>query len=112
MKMRRAMPTARAPKVATVRRRFRHRLRKASLTNSGTRISPFVRDDDTVPQPHQAAGVGHDHGVVGTEQKGDAPLLVELLHELQHRLARLGVGIDRKSTRLNSSHVKISYAGF
>src|SRR5438067_4666518 len=54
----------------------------------------------------------HDHGRVG----GDAERL-----ELREELAHEGVGVadlavvgiqDRKSTRLNSSHVSISYAVF
>src|SRR5690349_23729102 len=33
-------------------------------------------------------------------------------HELRHASGRSGAAGDRKSTRLNSSHVEISYAGF
>src|SRR3712207_8431511 len=35
-----------------------------------------------------------------------------VLHELGHALAARRSGIDRKSTRLNSSHANISYAVF
>src|SRR5690349_24131326 len=35
-----------------------------------------------------------------------------LLHRFEHGGLRLGRGTDRKSTRLNSSHVEISYAVF
>src|SRR5437868_9058882 len=44
-----------------------------------------------------------------------APVLGHQLHEdvgLVHQLSRLGRHQDRKSTRLNSSHVSISYAVF
>src|SRR5690606_41963071 len=44
---------------------------------------------------------------------GRAPILREKLRWLSHLVrAPDGGGLDRKSTRLNSSHVKISYAVF
>src|SRR5690606_41759526 len=44
-------------------------------------------------------GVGVQTGAAARAALGDAPAIA-------------GVGLDRKSTRLNSSHVKISYAVF
>src|SRR5690606_34236539 len=44
-----------------------------------------------------------------TEARGDAPVVVAAARLLQRAHERL---LDRKSTRLNSSHVKISYAVF
>src|SRR5690606_39813127 len=41
--------------------------------------------------------------------------VTQLLHQLRGRVAKMqrhGLRADRKSTRLNSSHVKISYAVF
>src|SRR5690606_41565549 len=39
-------------------------------------------------------------------------LWLEMVEEAKHRPAASADGTDRKSTRLNSSHVKISYAVF
>src|SRR5690606_39486821 len=75
-------------------------------------------------------GVGQDRGAfVGNQAKGeidaelvflDTALRVErdlaqraaIVDDLQDGVRLLGLGEDRKSTRLNSSHVKISYAVF
>src|SRR5690606_41379445 len=43
---------------------------------------------------------------------GDRVGSVDADHVLDLGLGIVGVGLDRKSTRLNSSHVKISYAVF
>src|SRR5690606_41328272 len=52
--------------------------------------------------------LGHGH-VIGRAVVEDAVEGAEVVHRLQHvELIR----VDRKSTRLNSSHVKISYAVF
>src|SRR5690606_41056679 len=40
------------------------------------------------------------------------PIKAGLIQRLLHRLAGQAALLDRKSTRLNSSHVKISYAVF
>src|SRR5690606_39479092 len=46
-------------------------------------------------------------------KKWEAQALASLIHQLQARKATgYRYPIDRKSTRLNSSHVKISYAVF
>src|SRR5690606_42059030 len=50
-------------------------------------------------------GVGHDRRRVRVGEDHAVALVP------QHA-ARLGPGVDRKSTRLNSSHVTSSYAGF
>src|SRR5699024_11236538 len=57
------------------------------------------------------AGEGARTGVYrsGVEFIFDAQELVVLVHALA---AGRGTGLDRKSTRLNSSHVSISYAVF
>src|SRR5690606_42051905 len=56
------------------------------------------------------------HGVPAVERAGDgaevALAVAQLVEEQRERRAREHDGRDRKSTRLNSSHVKISYAGF
>src|SRR5689334_24507386 len=59
--------------------------------------------------------VGHGHGfdlVVRDIDGGGAQSLVQCLDLAPHLHAQLGVEIDRKSTRLNSSHSSISYAVF
>src|SRR5438874_3010823 len=45
-------------------------------------------------------------------QRGCDPRLVAVDAQLQRRRTARGAGTDRKSTRLNSSHVEISYAVF
>src|SRR5690606_41177759 len=50
--------------------------------------------------------------VVFTPMFAEAELLVKVLHLAAVLLAVLATALDRKSTRLNSSHVKISYAVF
>src|SRR3712207_9361769 len=65
------------------------------------------REGDGAPLP------GHEDGrpeALGVEAVGEARRLPVLLEGLQHpdRPARPG-GPDRKSTRLKSSHAKISY---
>src|SRR5690349_22887819 len=82
-------------------------------------------------QEHIAAGLVDDNKVVGplrlfpeTAQSLD-PLqsmpstdIAETIHGLVEKVAggekleAVGIGLDRKSTRLNSSHVEISYAVF
>src|SRR5438874_10558734 len=47
--------------------------------------------------------VHHEHGAL---------VVVELAQREEHEVACLAGGEDRKSTRLNSSHVEISYAVF
>src|SRR5690349_23015251 len=51
------------------------------------------------------------HPATGDGQRGALDRLVEP-PDPQHRVARAEPGGDRKSTRLNSSHVEISYAVF
>src|SRR3712207_7374869 len=67
--------------------------------------------------PPPAGQAGADPGLPGVEQRRDAELLqgrVERVEALGVGLERLqaGVELDRKSTRLNSSHANISYAVF
>src|SRR5690606_40957180 len=65
--------------------------------------------DVTVPEQevHQDAG-GNQHVVHGRQLAGVNPLG----GQIPAQIAKPGSAQDRKSTRLNSSHVKISYAVF
>src|SRR5437870_11205491 len=49
--------------------------------------------------------------ILGKEQRGVGAVVGILVKELIDR-AQQAIGLDRKSTRLNSSHVAISYAVF
>src|SRR5436853_4772049 len=55
-------------------------------------------------------GRGHDQDLVGADQRTLGPS-VPLMRNIEHD-ARHGGAQDRKSTRLNSSHLGISYAVF
>src|SRR5688572_32771507 len=61
-------------------------------------------------EDHREIGVaGREHGVVGIE----VPLLnLDGPHHPPSRLRQFSEVLDRKSTRLNSSHSQISYAVF
>src|SRR5690606_40773424 len=68
-----------------------------------------VAQTDGVGGREQAESrVGHDHAVL--VEQGQSARLLE--HALDHEHHVRAAGVDRKSTRLNSSHVKISYAVF
>src|SRR2546430_9180673 len=54
---------------------------------------------------------GQPVGVVRGQEHGDRRDVVRLTDATQRRLCH-GAGLDRKSTRLNSSHSQISYAVF
>src|SRR5690606_11355679 len=57
------------------------------------------------------AAVADDNRLAAAHlQVRDGVLVAHALGQAQHVFQRLGGGGDRKSTRLNSSHVKISYA--
>src|SRR5690606_41953348 len=66
---------------------------------------------DALPILPRLAGAGHALGEVLLDERqlGD---LVERLPELLAHDHERRLELDRKSTRLNSSHVKISYAVF
>src|SRR3712207_7903569 len=53
--------------------------------------------------------VARDRRAVGLRVGEDGPRLVA---QRRHALAERAIGLDRKSTRLNSSHANISYAVF
>src|SRR5690242_3417962 len=85
-------------------------------------LRALVRRDDPAPLEHvdQPAGPRvadakaalkerHTRGLGGHD---DFDRLVEQLILVGVELAVVGVGLDRKSTRLNSSHMSISYAVF
>src|SRR5690606_41843860 len=95
-------------------------------------VSPIRRPPSSTPFPYTTlfrSGVGGDHRATGHPARGDT---VVTRRQRQRRAAddhgdagaahgRIGQGdahpatavsSDRKSTRLNSSHVKISYAVF
>src|SRR5690606_42033312 len=63
---------------------------------------------------HRKAGEGAPLEFVLTIGGRDNPVLDALVFPGQHRAGRRPIiaVVDRKSTRLNSSHVKISYAVF
>src|SRR5439155_13021517 len=84
---------------------------------------PTRRSSDLEPLGHlrgdAVAGVGDDylHGVavaaaLDRERAAARERLHAVLHEVVHGLAQQAAVEDRKSTRLNSSHVAISYAVF
>src|SRR3712207_8672465 len=65
---------------------------------------------DRAGQPHEGRRGGGRDAVLAGPGLGDDPLLADPLG--QQRLAQHVVDLDRKSTRLNSSHANISYAVF
>src|SRR5690606_42078762 len=90
---------------------------------------PTRRSSDLLHHDHRAAHDAHSGGLEGlelllgsaTRTRDDRPGVTHpaalggslASHEAGHRLADVLVDVlggDRKSTRLNSSHVKISYA--
>ena len=60
---------------------------------------PLVRFDPPVHEAHPAAGAFHYAGVVSREQEGRAVLLVQTLHDIQKRVARMGVEVGRGLVR-------------
>src|SRR5690606_41161409 len=75
-----------------------------------SRPQHVVDDGDDVGQALARAGPGRQHVAPATLGSPDG---VDLVPVERHRLADGVVRrLDRKSTRLNSSHVKISYAVF
>src|SRR2546426_1656832 len=74
-------------------------------------LFPYTTLFRSLSGPQQRDAVGKSHRfvlVVRHEQKGDADLALEHLQLPLH----LPSQVDRKSTRLNSSHLVISYAVF
>src|SRR5690554_7149097 len=66
---------------------------------------------------HLAVALADRHAAVGAfgvfrQLKERVPVLIELQADLAEEFCQLVGGPDRKSTRLNSSHVRISYAVF
>src|SRR5690606_41937733 len=67
---------------------------------------------------HARVRAGEHHGHAAPAQVGDhflerlQPCLVDERHPSQAHDEHARIGADRKSTRLNSSHVKTSYAVF
>src|SRR5437870_11533021 len=73
---------------------------------------PFVTIRDMVRAQNlllDHLGVDQLHGIIGGSMGGMQALLFAI--EYPHFIRRV-LAIDRKSTRLNSSHVAISYAVF
>src|SRR5690606_41593782 len=64
------------------------------------------RLDEDVHEPE------HDRGHGEHTDRGPEPVGPDELHARQQPRREPDGSTDRKSTRLNSSHVKISYAGF
>src|SRR5690606_41319533 len=67
---------------------------------------PISASDAEADRSHHVAAVLGD--ALGAPRRHPHPVDAEALHDAVERLR----GLDRKSTRLNSSHVKISYAVF
>src|SRR5215208_6130448 len=67
---------------------------------------PFVVDDTTMPHLHDIVGAFGDPATAG------GPALIHPLLDAAWFTAKEAFAGDRKSTRLNSSHVAISYAVF
>src|SRR5690606_42010596 len=61
--------------------------------------------------PILVSGILEDEGF-GTRTAADSDSALAALSERRPSLVILDIWLDRKSTRLNSSHVKISYAVF
>src|SRR5258708_26971609 len=74
----------------------------------GVKINVIYANNNAVDQCQQLVKIIQDKG-----QRPDA-ILVEPVGTPMHQVAKAAVaaGIDRKSTRLNSSHQIISYAVF
>src|SRR5690349_22631282 len=57
----------------------------------------------------------YENPITKDTQQPDKVLFDKAIHDIEHgryEVARLTLNTDRKSTRLNSSHVEISYAVF
>src|SRR5690606_41836783 len=82
--------------------------RSSDLVHAQRRDGEDVEDADIDVGDHPAIGERHDRPGREREHGGDER------REEEHPLvrARRNDRLDRKSTRLNSSHVKISYAVF
>src|SRR5690606_41697210 len=81
--------------------------------SSDLQLERAIRDDLVRVHVRRRAGAALDH--VDAEVLVMAPgldLVTGLHDRLEHVVGELAEIVDRKSTRLNSSHVKISYAVF
>src|SRR5205807_3204281 len=83
----------------------RERLRPLGLTPRGWAVLSALAEEGPRPQIDLAAATGTDRTVM-------TYLLDELERQNLIERARSGFALDRKSTRLNSSHLVISYAVF
>src|SRR5690625_5422676 len=92
---------------------MRHRLSSASLHTSIPRFSNFTAFARLYPLSlHDALPISTDPGGHDPGQRGQPQRLgLGVAHDHQRRRTVVE-GADRKSTRLNSSHVAISYAVF
>src|SRR3712207_7363532 len=71
------------------------------------------RPEVQVPVPLDPADVDRQRLRAAEEQRDDDPAHRDRVHELgEVEEAEADAGVDRKSTRLNSSHANISYAVF
>src|SRR5690606_42155286 len=61
---------------------------------------------------HIGSGIELADPLVGTQPKPTVPIGQNAVYDLIGQAILHGKPLDRKSTRLNSSHVKISYAVF
>src|SRR5437870_11301472 len=94
------MPQSRSPRATT------KAAVQPSQTDAGTRRQLRPRPSAIAVADTTACQIvgAHLHAHAIAQQNADA--------ELAHLAARIGQQLDRKSTRLNSSHVAISYAVF
>src|SRR5207249_10358660 len=94
-----------------------------SFTNTATSQIYTLSLHDALPilcRDHRADGLRGDEGHVAGHDEDRVALRLRdaFLDRAEHSARRIGIldrtdaGIDRKSTRLNSSHVSISYAVF
>src|SRR5690625_6629284 len=83
-------------------------LGEAHLVDSGTLCGQYFLFDSAHGQDQAAQGdfTGHRHGSLHFSLSKDGG------HSREQRNTRRGAILDRKSTRLNSSHVASSYAVF
>src|SRR5690349_23778418 len=99
------MEARKIPGQATYKALFLHKLR--SWPRIG-KIRQVARVAERHPDVEAIASDLNTHGPLSF----GGHIAYSLIHDLAHVLDVRGRNLDRKSTRLNSSHVEISYAVF
>src|SRR2546430_7729796 len=82
------------------------------MRRPGVKIRIFIADDHPIVRQGLRRIVEADPGMVISGEADGAAALLAGLETKATDLVLLDVSIDRKSTRLNSSHSQISYAVF